>query len=166
MHPSDCIYLVFWTANWNCPSCPPPIKFTLLVAAADQMTQGGSGREKKQWNHLVQFTQKRNWFSRRKCCWRITLSPLNRRRIKLTSIGTKLLFWINSQKNNQTSSAGLSLQFSKEKALGTICWRIIVFLRKGIITKALLALRRKRRVWRLPKIWNFSLELSLVRFAK
>ena len=30
-----------------------------------------------------------------------------------------------------------------------------LFLRKGIITKAPLALRRKRRVWRLQTIWNF-----------
>ena len=69
----------------------------------------------------------------RKCCWRINLNPLNRRRIKLTSIGfqlglrpTQVLFWINSQKNNQTSFAGRSLSFSKGKAVGTICWRIIV----------------------------------------
>ena len=59
--------------------------------------------------------------------------PFYRRKIKLISIGFQLgfpppqvLFWINSQKNNQTSSAGLSIPFSKGKALGTICCRIIV----------------------------------------
>ena len=110
------------------PTSPPPIKFTLLVAATDHITCGGSGREKKQRKHPVQLTERRSWFSWRKCCWTIKLNPLNRRRIKLTSIGfqlglppTQVLFWINSQKNNQLSSAGLSLQFSKGKALGTIC---------------------------------------------
>ena len=96
--------------------------------ATDHITCGGSGSEKKQREHPVQLTERRSWFSWRKCCWTIKLSPLNRRRIKLTSIGfqlglppTQVLFWINSQKNNQPSSAGLSLQFSKGKALGTIC---------------------------------------------
>ena len=110
------------------PTSPPPIKFTLLVAATDHITCGGSGSEKKQRKHPVQLTERRSWFSWRKCCWTIKLSPLNRRRIKLTSIGfqlelppTQVLFWINSQKNNQPSSAGLSFPFSKGKALGTIC---------------------------------------------
>ena len=115
------------------PTSPPLIKFTLLVAATDHITCGGSGREKKQQKHLVQLTERRSWFSRRKCYWTIKLSPFNRRRIKLTSIDfqlglppTQVLLWINSQKNNQPSSAGLSLPFSKGKALGTICWSIIV----------------------------------------
>ena len=76
VHSSDCICLVFWMGNWN---SSPPIKFTLLVAATDHMTCGGSGRKKKQWKHLVQFTERRSCFSRRKCCWRIKLSSLNRR---------------------------------------------------------------------------------------
>ena len=110
------------------PTSPPPIKFTLLVAATDHMTCGGSGSEKKQRKNLVQLTETKSWFNRGKCCWTMKLSPLNRRRTKLANIGfqqglppTQVLFCINSQKKNQPSSAGLSLPFSKRKALGTIC---------------------------------------------
>ena len=86
-HPSDYIYLVFWTANWNSQ-----------FPATDHITCGGSGSEKKQRKHPVQLTERRSWFSWRKCCWTIKL------RVPLTVGGLSWLALVFSWGYHQLKS--------------------------------------------------------------